>query len=189
MIIILSSIPTLLPLSLLLLLLLAATTTVTTAVESTNLINQTCMTSSISDPNINYNFCINAFQTAPSSLNANLTRLGLISINLVKHNVNSTTFLVQTLLENNKVDNCTKSGLEDCLQLYSNSMFTIREVARDYRARRLNGANVKLSSVMEASTTCEDGFKDVGVGSPLTKHNNDTFQLSAIALSIICMLY
>ena len=36
--------------------------------------------------------------------------------------------------------------------------------------------------------TCENGFEDVGVSSPLTKQNNDTFQLSAITLSIMNML-
>ncbi|XP_021750213.1 putative invertase inhibitor [Chenopodium quinoa] len=146
------------------------------------------MNSSTNDPNINYTFCTKAFRTAPSSLYANLTRLGLISINLVRHNVTRTTFSIQTLLESNKVDNSTKLGLKDCLEVYSNSVPTLRESARDYRARRFNGANVKISSVMDASTTCEDGFGNVGVISPLTKQNNDTFQLSAIALSIMSML-
>ncbi|KMT03388.1 hypothetical protein BVRB_8g190770 [Beta vulgaris subsp. vulgaris] len=160
----------------------------TTLVDTTYLINQTCNNASMDDPNIDYNFCITAFRSAPSSLDANLTLLGLISINLVKHDVNSTTFLIKTLLENTKVDNCTKEELQDCLQLYSNSAPTISEAARDYRAKRFDVANVKVSSIMDASNTCEDGFEDVGVTSPLTKQNNDTFQLSAIALSIMNML-
>ncbi|KAL2936495.1 putative invertase inhibitor [Bienertia sinuspersici] len=144
----------------------------------------------MNDPTIDYKFCIQAFDSSPSSQSANRTRLGLISINLAKHNVSGTTTIIKNLLNNKKkVDDHTKAGLRDCLELYSDSITTLSKAARDYRATRINSANVKISSVMEASTTCEQGFKDVNVASPLTKNNNDTFQLCAIALSIMNMLY
>ncbi|XP_074284421.1 putative invertase inhibitor [Silene latifolia] len=161
----------------------------TPMVNSNNLINQTCKNSSMNDPNINYNFCIKAFHSSPSSRDANLTRLGLISINLVKHNSSNTTSFIKTLIGNHVLDSITKKGLKDCLELYSNSVSTLFEAARDFRAKRLDDANVKVSSVMDDCSTCEDGFDDIGVFSPLTKQNNDTFQLSAIALSIIDMLH
>ncbi|KAL0380021.1 UNVERIFIED_CONTAM: putative invertase inhibitor [Sesamum angustifolium] len=60
---------------------------------------------------------------------------------------------------------------------------------KHFNARRFDDANVEISSIMEASTTCEDGFKEKqGVVSPLTKRNGDTFQLSAVALSIMRMI-
>ncbi|CAO2841656.1 unnamed protein product [Amaranthus hypochondriacus] len=160
----------------------------TNTVESTNLINQTCKISSMSDPNINFDFCIDAFHKSPSSFDANLNRLGLISINLVKHNVNDTIIFAKTLLENFRGDNFTREGLEDCVEVYEDSFVTLYESARDYRGARFNDANIKVSSVIDASSTCEDGFGDFGVVSPLTKQNNHTFQLCAISLSIIDML-
>ncbi|CAL5381165.1 unnamed protein product [Camellia sinensis] len=56
----------------------------------------------------------------------------------------------------------------------------------NYDLERFVDANVELSSVMDAATTCEDGFKEKrGVVSPLTKRNGDTFEVSAMALSIM----
>ncbi|KAL9224189.1 hypothetical protein vseg_000251 [Gypsophila vaccaria] len=160
-----------------------------TSTNATNLINQTCHSTSKNDPNINYKLCVYALQSAPASQCANLTRLGLISITLTKHNVTDTRCLIKRLLANKKVDNNTRHGLVDCLELYSDSMTTLSEAMRDYRARRYVDANVKVSSVVDAASTCEDGFQDLEVASPLTKQNNQTFQLSTIALSIMNMSY
>ena len=112
---------------------------------------------------------------------------------MLKHNVMNTTCLIKILLRNKdgnkeKDENGIKAGLEDCLELYSDSISTVGEAARDYRAKRMDDANIKISSVMDDCCTCEDGFHDVGVASPLTTQNNSTFQLSAIALSIMDML-
>ncbi|KAJ8428182.1 hypothetical protein Cgig2_015623 [Carnegiea gigantea] len=151
-------------------LLLLATITITT--KANDLIDQTCKESAESTPN---------------SQGASLNHLGLISITLVKKNVTSTTNSIKNLLGNANVESNMKKGLEDCLNLYSNSISTLDEVARDYRAQRFDDANAKISSVMDSSTTCEDGFQDVGVASPLTKQNKHVFQLCAITLAIISM--
>lgn len=82
-----------------------------------------------------------------------------------------------------------KACLDDCMELYSNSIPSIKQAMEDYKSRHYEDANIDLSSVLDASTTCEDGFKEKqGVVSPLKKPNNYTFQLSAIALSIVNML-
>ncbi|KAK9697365.1 hypothetical protein RND81_08G033100 [Saponaria officinalis] len=161
----------------------------TSIINATNLINQTCHNSSQNDPNINYKFCVYALQSAPASRCANMTRLGLISITLIRNNVTDTRCLIKQFLANKKVDKNTKQGLLDCLELYSDSQPTLSEATRDYLARRYDDANVKVSSVIDASTTCEDGFQDLEVVSPLTKQNNHTFQLSAMSLSIMNTFY
>ncbi|KAL9224190.1 hypothetical protein vseg_000252 [Gypsophila vaccaria] len=172
-----------------------------------HLITQTCKNSSTTDPNINYTFCIKAFHTSPSSRHAtNLTRLGLISINLLKHNITCTTSLIKSLLGHKHrhrhsrqvqylpvsvpvaLDEQSNIALSDCLEMYLDSIETLFEAARDFRAKRYNDANVKISGVMDDTSTCEQGFQDVEVYSPLTTQNNDAFQLCAIALSIIDMV-
>ncbi|XP_021750051.1 putative invertase inhibitor [Chenopodium quinoa] len=158
------------------------------AIKASNLINQTCKNSSKNDPNINYKFCVYALQSAPASHCANTTRLGLISITLIKHNVTDTRCSIKQLLQDKKVSKRYKGVLKDCLELYSDALSTLSEVVSDFRAQRFVDANVKVSSVMEASTTCEDGFEEVGV-SPLTQENNRIFQLSAVALSIMNILH
>ncbi|KNA07117.1 hypothetical protein SOVF_174720 [Spinacia oleracea] len=157
---------------------------VVVATGATNLINQTCKNSSKNDPNINYKFCVYALQSAPASRCANITRLGLMSITLIKHNVTDTRCTIRQLLQEKKK---SMTALKDCLELYSDSLPTLREATTDYRAKRFVDANEKVSSVMEAATTCEQGFEDLGV-SPLTQRNDRIFQLSAVALSIMNVL-
>uniref|UniRef100_A0A803NHS7 Pectinesterase inhibitor domain-containing protein n=1 Tax=Cannabis sativa TaxID=3483 RepID=A0A803NHS7_CANSA len=79
----------------------------------------------------------------------------------------------------------------------SDAVSTIKLAVKDYKAKRYDDANIGLSSVIDASTTCEDGFKENDnsknksknhVVSPLTKRNDNAFQLTAISLSIINML-
>ncbi|KAI3913008.1 hypothetical protein MKW92_040028 [Papaver armeniacum] len=55
-------------------------------------------------------------------------------------------------------------------------------IARDYFK-----ANIRMSAAMDASTNCEDGFKETGLISPLTKMNDSYFQTTAIALAITNM--
>ncbi|KAK7286943.1 hypothetical protein RJT34_22312 [Clitoria ternatea] len=155
------------------------------------LIQETCKNCSKSDPNIRYKFCITSFLSDRRSHCAkNLHELGLISIKLTRRNVTDTSAHINELLKKKKsLDPFVKACLNDCLEVYSDAISTLREAIRDYKAKRYADSNVKLSSIVDASTTCEDGFKQKNyVISPLTKRNNDTFQLSAIALSIINML-
>ncbi|CAJ1948858.1 unnamed protein product [Sphenostylis stenocarpa] len=159
----------------------------------TNLLTQqTCKNCSKTDPNISYKFCVESFKSNRRSQHAkSLQELGLISIQITRHNVTDTKARINDLLEKNKsLDPFIKECLDDCLEVYSDTIPTFREAIRDYRAKRYANCNVKLSSVIDASTTCEDGFKQKNndAVSPLTKRNKDTFQLSAISLSIVNML-
>ncbi|RDY05472.1 hypothetical protein CR513_10688, partial [Mucuna pruriens] len=159
---------------------------------SNRLIQQTCKNCSKTDPNISYKFCVTSFQSDRRShyYAKTLQDLGLISIKITRRNVTDTNAHINNLLNKNKnLDPFIKECLNDCLEVYSDSISTFREAIRDYKAKRYADCNVKLSSIIDASTTCEDGFKQNNdATSPLTKRNKDTFQLSAIALSIVNML-
>ncbi|KAK7386193.1 hypothetical protein VNO78_26230 [Psophocarpus tetragonolobus] len=156
------------------------------------LIHQTCMDCSKNDPNISYKYCVTSFRSNHKSLYAKkLQELGLISIKIIRHNVTDTNAHINELLKkgNKSIDPFIKACLGDCLEVYSDTISTFRDAIRDYKAKRYADCNVKLSSIIDASTTCEDGFKQKNDAiSPLTKRNEDTFQLSAIALSIVNML-
>ncbi|XP_044493387.1 putative invertase inhibitor [Mangifera indica] len=154
-----------------------------------NLIHQTCKKCSQNDPNLSYTFCVTSLEAVPSSHCANLRQLGMIAINLTRRNVTSTKSYINELLKNKKLDPFMKACLNDCYELYSDAIMTLQQAFIDYKSKHYEDANFEISSVMDASTTCEDGFKEQeGVVSPLTKRNNNTFQLPAIALSIINML-
>ncbi|KAG5627134.1 hypothetical protein H5410_012352 [Solanum commersonii] len=139
-----------------------------------NLIQNTCKSCSKDDPNIKYEFCTSSIQAAPASQCATLRGLGMISIRLIRYNV---------------TDTRCHSCLSDCLELYSDAIPSIKLAMKSYNSKKYYDANIQISSVMDAATTCEDGFKDKdGVVSPVTKLNENTFQLSAMALSLMNLI-
>ncbi|KAH7525287.1 hypothetical protein FEM48_Zijuj06G0209000 [Ziziphus jujuba var. spinosa] len=144
------------------------------------------------DPNLSYNFCVASLQSSPESRGAsNLRQLGSISIKLIKRNVTGTRHFIKELLtiKNKTLTPYQKACLKDCMELYSDAVSTIEETMEAYKSKHYADANVELSSVVDAATSCEDGFGErKDVVSPLTKRNKDVFQLSAISLSIINML-
>ncbi|XP_007052414.2 PREDICTED: putative invertase inhibitor [Theobroma cacao] len=161
------------------------------AVTSTDLIRETCKKCAGRDPNLSYNFCVTSLQAAPKSHCADdLRDLGMVSIRLVRRNLTNTRSYVEELLKNKKlVDPFVRSCLHDCFNLYSDAIPSTKEAIKDYKSQHYDDANIDVSAVMDAATTCEDGFKEKeGVVSPLTKRNNNTFQLSAISISIVNML-
>ncbi|XP_056691369.1 putative invertase inhibitor [Spinacia oleracea] len=172
--------------SLLLLLLLS-----TKAFSYEDLVTKTCKEASKNNKKIDYNFCVNALKSYPTtkSCTNGLTCLGKVSLTLVKNNVSKTTSMIQTLLKNNDkaIDPNTKAVLADCSDLYVESSSTIDEATKDFMANRLNDANSKVSSVMTSVGTCEEGFQDLGVGSsnPLTKQNDNASNLCSLALYIM----
>ncbi|CAI9764629.1 unnamed protein product [Fraxinus pennsylvanica] len=151
-----------------------------------NLINETCKTLARDDPNISYNFCTTSLQAAPASQCASLHGLGMISIRLVRYNVTDTRCYIKDLMKNRKWDPYAKQCLKDCFELFSDAISSVQQAMKYYNSKRYDDANVHLSSVMDAATTCEDGFNERrGLVSQLTKRNRNTFQLSAVALSVM----
>jgi pectinesterase inhibitor-like protein len=158
-------------------------------ITATNLISDTCKKCAQNDRTLSYKFCVTSLQAAPNSSSANLRQLGLISMKLVQHNVTNTKHFIKQLLKNKNLDKFVRVRLDDCLELYTDAVPTIKQVMKDYKSKHYRDANIRLSAVSGASTTCEDGFEErPGFVSPLKKRDNDTFQLSAIALSIVNMV-
>ncbi|KAL3742640.1 hypothetical protein ACJRO7_018024 [Eucalyptus globulus] len=156
--------------------------------RSTNIIHETCKKCAREDPNVSYKFCVASLESNPYSHCADLRGLGLISVKLLRHNVTRTRSYTEKLLKSEEMDPSVRACLEDCLELYSDAVPTLAEAIRAYKDERYEDTNINLSSVMNAPTTCEDGFSEKGAGSPLAKRNKDSFQLSAVALSIVTML-
>ncbi|KAJ8755879.1 hypothetical protein K2173_024424 [Erythroxylum novogranatense] len=160
------------------------------ATTSHNIIKSTCKICAKKDPNFSYNFCVTSLQAAPGSRCADLRELGIISMKLINHNLTDTRLYMKELLKDKKIDPFTRARLDDCLELYSDAIPHLKQAMADYKSNRYDDANIQLSGVMEAPTTCEDGFQEQGGAvSPLTKMNNDTYRLSALALVITNMLH
>ncbi|XP_057510337.1 putative invertase inhibitor [Actinidia eriantha] len=154
------------------------------------LIQDTCKACSEQDSKVNLTFCATSLEAAPDSgCASDLPGLGMISMGLVRRNVTSTRFNIKQLLKNKQLDPYVRQCLNDCFDLYSDATLSIKEAMKHYKFKRYIDANFAISSIMDASTTCEQGFQEKsGVISPLTKRNNDTFQLSAMTLFMIHIL-
>nr|UPU96047.1 daylily invertase inhibitor [Hemerocallis fulva] len=81
-----------------------------------------------------------------------------------------------------------KPCLKDCLQLYSMSVSRLSDSANAINDGRYDDANVWISSALDTSFTCEGGFKELKVKSPLTKENDEFTSHVSIALAITAML-
>ncbi|KAI4302850.1 hypothetical protein MLD38_038549 [Melastoma candidum] len=158
--------------------------------SSDDLIADACSRCSEANPNVDYGFCVASFESYPQgNLAENLTELGRISIDILTENVTGTRDFVNGILENESLDPYVQGCLEDCSELYSDSIPTLADAAEAYDEGRYNDANIYLSSVMDASSTCGEGFAEKeGTVSPMENRNNDVFHLCAISLSIMSEL-
>ncbi|CAH9128112.1 unnamed protein product [Cuscuta epithymum] len=156
-------------------------------VTALDLINKTCKAIASADPiNIQYGFCASSLHGAPASECATLRGLATIDIRLIRYNLTDTRCYIKHLLKTNRGGGRLRMCLADCLDMYAGAIPDAKQAMKDFNSRRFADANTRLSAVMDAATTCEDGFSEFnGVVSPLTKRNNDTFQLTAIALSLL----
>ncbi|KAH8513972.1 hypothetical protein H0E87_007003 [Populus deltoides] len=136
-----------------------------------------------------YDFCISSLQAIPVSHVTNIHGLAIIGMELALENATNTISTIKYLLSYGTLDRFALVALQDCLELYEDALVTIVDGVAAFLTEHYSVANVKVSAVMEASTTCEEGFSDkTGVVSPLTEENHNLFQLSDIALCIIHML-
>ncbi|KAL4585978.1 hypothetical protein LXL04_010606 [Taraxacum kok-saghyz] len=161
------------------------------SIHAKTLIHGTCEICSQQDPFVNYKFCTTSLQSVSGSHHADIIELGKISLKLTYDNMTDTRSYIKKLLRNDieKISSYMKLRLDDCVDLYKDSISDVKDAIKYYSSRRYYEASLHLSSVMDATTTCEDGFKEKRMGlSPLTKRNNATFELAAIGLSIVRIL-
>ncbi|KAG9157660.1 hypothetical protein Leryth_014178 [Lithospermum erythrorhizon] len=136
-------------------------------IEASNLIEETCK--------------------APASQCASLKGLGSISIKLLRYNVTDTRCHIKHLLKNKKWDKYYLQRLNDCYELYSDAINTVKQAMNSYHDKRYDDANIQISAILDDSNTCEDGFKEGGnsTSSPLSKRNENLFELGATSLCIL----
>lgn len=157
---------------------------------SSNLIQDSCENAAKNDPNLSYEFCVASLEANPRSQNATLQELVIISLGLTISNAKNISSHIEQLLSLKSFDKHTKIGLQDCLELYSDAHSTLLEAMENVKLKDYEGANVEISSAMDASTTCEDGLKEKKGGvSPLTKENSIFFQFTVISLAFINMFH
>lgn len=158
-----------------------------------NIVVDTCKKCSSSDPNVNYTVCIDFFHSNPKSYKSDLKGLGVIAAELAKTKAAKIRSTVRSLLKKHPrplgrpVDK-TKPGLEDCLEFYEDAVSSLSDSAKAIKEGRYDDANLQISAALDDPDTCEQGFTDLKVKSPLTKVNDEFSGYVVIALGVTAML-
>lgn len=150
-----------------------------------DIIDQTCQKCANQSIILSYNLCSTSLPVIPLSHYTNLQGLALIAMELALENVTNTLATIEKLLDSTSFDNFSLSCLTGCLELYSDAAWTIVNTIGVFLSGNYEVPKVWMSSVMEAASTCQEGFEEKGEVSPLTKENYNLFQLCGIALCII----
>ena len=160
--------------------------------NSSDLISESCKEASKNDANLRYDFCVASLKDASSKFQPAATNLkGLldISIQLTKSNGTNTVSMISKFLKDKSFDKYAKVCLQDCYDLYSDSLSDLDDAVVAFKQKDFDTAATKLSASLDNSVTCEVQFKDKkGEKSPLTKENKVYFQLNVISLAFIQML-
>ncbi|KAL5551238.1 hypothetical protein UlMin_001414 [Ulmus minor] len=154
-----------------------------------DIIAQTCKKCANQSEFFSDSFCEASLQTVDVSHSTNLQGLALIAMDLALKNATNTISSIEELLSKKTLDPFAIGCLNDCLDLYSWGVSTLKDAIRAFLIEEFDTANVWISAVMEDAGTCEDGFGEKeGEVSPLTNENYDLAQLCDIALCITHLL-
>ncbi|KAM7525372.1 hypothetical protein LguiA_015274 [Lonicera macranthoides] len=168
---------------------LVAPQNISTNTLPVHLINTTCKTCAKTSIIFNYDFCLTSLQAVPVSHVTNLPGLAIVAMELAFGNATATVSAIEKMKTGSWFDPFARECLTDCLEMYADAMSMIVDSIRDFLMEQYGNANTLMSAVMEAATTCEEGFEDKeGEVTPLTKENYNLFELSDIALCIINLL-
>nr|DAD18237.1 TPA_asm: hypothetical protein HUJ06_019700 [Nelumbo nucifera] len=152
-----------------------------TVIGSGDLVAVICMNFDAKDPVAGYDFCDACLRADPRSSMANLTELGIISMELIITNATNVDSSIKHLLNDPGLSQKTKEELQNCLSLYSKSITTVKQAINYLKSDELNSANKMISASMEAPKACERGISE---GSPLTTESQTLYRLNEIAFVI-----
>lgn len=153
-----------------------------------DIILKTCKRCSDSSPNVNYSLCVASLKSVPRSHRSDLRGLGLISVKLAAASAKHARSKVKKLLKAKPRSHYTKSCLKACLELYKDAISMLKASAGAIKSGHYDDANIWISSAVDAPGSCEDGFGEGGVKSPMVKEDKDLFQLAVIALAMTALL-
>ncbi|CAL9747736.1 unnamed protein product [Musa acuminata subsp. burmannicoides] len=154
-------------------------------VEAT--VEKACRDAANSSPTIKYDFCVAALRSYPGSRSADKKGLAVIAASLTKDKATSVSAKVKSLLAKAS-DKKKKQCLESCESVYEDVLSDLDTSIPAIKEGRLGDAKTYLSAAVDGPSTCEEGFEELQVPSPLTKEDSDLTQICIIALAFTNML-
>ncbi|XP_026379662.1 putative invertase inhibitor [Papaver somniferum] len=156
-----------------------------------DLIGDICKKASTSDPQLKYDFYVASLSENPASKDADILRLGEISLQTCQQNATSMDCLLVKLVfteGKGKQDPKPYYPLKSCLGMYGGAIGFTNSAVYHFKIKDYNTTDTMLSAALVAPTECENRYKDSGLACPFTKENGVFFQLIRISLAIIHMV-
>ncbi|GJN26601.1 hypothetical protein PR202_gb14545 [Eleusine coracana subsp. coracana] len=154
------------------LVLLAAASTSTASV-----LQDTCKSIAASHRDIGYDYCLSFFQADKGSAAADKRGLAAIAVRIAGAAARNTAGHIASLKRSTK-DKSVAQGLADCAEVYSSAVSDSRQAAQGIASGNVGDAVALLSAVLNAPDTCDQGFEDLKVSSPLAA-DDDAFRKEA----------
>ncbi|EAZ31789.1 hypothetical protein OsJ_15941 [Oryza sativa Japonica Group] len=152
-----------------LLLLLTSSTT-----SRASLVDDACTSFAASHADIGYAYCVRFFQSDEGSATADRGTAKRIAD-----------------LQDLERDKRRKDCLSACGEVYDSAVDSLDEAAKGIASRSADGlrdAVTVLSAALDTPDTCEDGFRELGLASPLVAEDEEFSKESAIALGVTSAL-
>jgi pectinesterase inhibitor-like protein len=158
--------------------------------SSASVLDDTCKSFGANQKDIGYDYCIKFFQSDKGSATADKRGLAVIAAKITRATASSTDKRIAALKASVK-DKKVRSGLDDCDELYSDAVDELDVAAKGVAAGTAQGladAVTNLSAAADAPDTCETGFQELGVKSPLAAEDSEFNRQVSVALVVTSSL-
>jgi pectinesterase inhibitor-like protein len=158
--------------------------------SNASVLQDSCKSFAAKHLDIGYDYCIKFFQADKGSATADKRGLATIAVKLTGVASRSTTKHIAALKSSEK-DKKRLKCLSSCADVYSSAVSEITVAAKGISSGTASGredAVTALSAVLNAPSTCEQGFKELHVPSPLVAEDAEFTKKASVALSVTAAL-
>ncbi|XBI58523.1 hypothetical protein VPH35_039742 [Triticum aestivum] len=142
-------------------------------------LDDTCKSVSASNKDLAYDYCVKFFQACKGSATADKRGLAVIATKIIRAAAVSTGRRIATIKASQGDDRRIQGPLADCDELYSSAVDQLDAAARGISSGKFQDALTNLSAAADAPQTCEEGFRELGVSSPLADEDSKFRDLTA----------
>ncbi|GMI63933.1 hypothetical protein like AT5G46930 [Hibiscus trionum] len=154
-----------------------------------DVLSDSCREAAKDDPNVKFDFCVSTLQENPKAKSATgVADLVEVAMETAISNAKSIGSIISKLLSKKSLEQYVRSCLEDCSELYSDAGSDLSRGEQAFEGKDYGTANTVVSAAMDGASGGYQFKEKKGVVSPLTKENQDFFQLTAISLAFINMV-
>ncbi|KAF8702616.1 hypothetical protein HU200_033003 [Digitaria exilis] len=160
--------------------------------SNASVLQDACKSFAAGHPEIGYPYCIKFFQADKGSAGADKRGLAAIAVRITEAAAKSAAKDIASLRSSEK-DKRRLECLRACAEVYSSAVSEAAVAAKGIASGSGSGSGAEdavtaLSAVVDAPTTCEQGFQELHVLSPLAAVDAEFGKAASVALSVTAAL-